>query len=289
MVKHILANGCSFTSGGLRNTGDRLDIAWPQVLADSLDCKVTNLATSGAGNTRIYDLTIKEISENPGKYDLVVIMWTEATRVDIPALTIDGTNGKGNGYISCCPFRTGFEGENFSFETNKLQYINSIKQPDDWVYQMNSFAEFVAYMNLLMDRDFRHIGSDKRNTIANKFLITEWTKILGLQSFLESQGIKYIFAQGTPMLASNVLMNMGYMDAQELIGEFIISNPLIDLIDSDKWVNWYPCKSLGGYDYTHKLQDMKLNHSENDSHPNEGGNIMIAEDFENKYKSLYES
>jgi len=289
MVKHILANGCSYTSGGLNDTADRLDVAWPQILANKLDCKVTNLATSGAGNTRIYDLTIKEISDNPDKYDLVVIMWSVATRIDIPALTIDTTNGKGNGYISCCPFRVGFEGENFSFETNKLEYMDSIKEPDNWQYQMHSFAEFVAYMNLIMDRDFRYIGKEKRTTIVNKFLTTEWTKILGLQSFLETQGIKYIFAQGTPMITSNVLINLGYLEAQELIGEFIISNPLIDLIDTDKWVNWYPCISLGGYDYTQKLVDLNLYHSGTDNHPNEEGNIMIAEDFENKYKKLYGS
>lgn len=217
MVKHILSNGCSFTSGAIMHTGDRYNVAWPAVLAQNMNCKVTNLATSGAGNTRIYDLTIKEISENPGKYDLVVIMWTEATRIDIPAFAIDKNNGPGMGYISCDPYRTAFEGL-FDFGTKRLKHITEITDPRNWQYKMHQLAEFCAYMNHVDNQEYMHIDKQKKQSIYKKHLMTEWTKIIGLQSFLKSQNIPFIFAQGTGMVPSNVMLNITYEEGQEIIG-----------------------------------------------------------------------
>jgi hypothetical protein len=117
--------------------------------------------------------------------------------------------------------------------------------------------------------------------------MTEWTKIIGLQSFLKSQNIPFVFAQGTSMLPSNIMLNIGYQDVQEMIGQFMIENPIVDLVDTNNWVNWYPCRALGGWDYTHKLQDFDLNESADDSHPNIDGNRMIADDFQNAFERIY--
>jgi hypothetical protein len=72
-IKKVLVNGCSFTAeSSVKN--------WPKHLPDNWH--IVNLAQHAAGNSYICDSTIIEtINHN---YDLVLIMWSGLTRIDVP-------------------------------------------------------------------------------------------------------------------------------------------------------------------------------------------------------------
>lgn len=71
--KQVLVNGCSFTARSkIKN--------WPEYLPN--EWEVTNIAQHAAGNSWICDATIVETIKN--KYDLVLIMWSGLTRIDVP-------------------------------------------------------------------------------------------------------------------------------------------------------------------------------------------------------------
>ena len=71
--KRVLVNGCSFTArSNVKNWPEHLPSAW----------KITNIAQHAAGNSWICDATIVETIKN--EYDLVLIMWSGLTRIDVP-------------------------------------------------------------------------------------------------------------------------------------------------------------------------------------------------------------
>jgi hypothetical protein len=71
--KRVLVNGCSFTAvSNIKNWPEHLPKEW----------NITNIAQHAAGNTWICDATIVETIEN--NYDLVLIMWSGLTRIDVP-------------------------------------------------------------------------------------------------------------------------------------------------------------------------------------------------------------
>jgi hypothetical protein len=72
-TKKVLVNGCSFTArSGHQN--------WPEHLPS--DWEVTNIASHAAGNQWICDSTI--VKSIKFHYDLVLIMWSGLTRIDVP-------------------------------------------------------------------------------------------------------------------------------------------------------------------------------------------------------------
>ena len=80
-MKHrLLTVGDSFTYG---DELDDIHDAWPYKLANLINYDVVNLGQSGCSNTSILRRTIVELSGIANeKYDLVVIGWTSAGRVE---------------------------------------------------------------------------------------------------------------------------------------------------------------------------------------------------------------
>ena len=70
--KNVLTNGCSFSRGRF---------TWPYRVQQKTNCNLVNLAMGGAGNRYILDTTIRQLQAR--KYDLVMIMWSGISRVDI--------------------------------------------------------------------------------------------------------------------------------------------------------------------------------------------------------------
>ena len=75
----LIVGGCSYTYGG----NDKDTIPWPNQLAELLDMELVNTSRNGAGNEYI----LGEISKAICSYNnigLVVAMWSEFERIDIP-------------------------------------------------------------------------------------------------------------------------------------------------------------------------------------------------------------
>lgn len=87
MSKNLITFGCSLTYGhGLKDCfefdgngpgPDPSRLAWPQLLADSLELNCINLSQPGSGNTEILH---KIIDYKFNKEDLVVVFWSFSNR-----------------------------------------------------------------------------------------------------------------------------------------------------------------------------------------------------------------
>ena len=72
----LLAVGDSFTRGDeLTN----LAYAWPDLLAQQLNCSLTNLGAGGASNTKILSNAVEHISE----HDIIVVAWSHFDRTEL--------------------------------------------------------------------------------------------------------------------------------------------------------------------------------------------------------------
>ena len=89
---YLLTSGCSWSdSNQWDNTGKKKirlpgwevvddDQVWPAILAKKLGVPLVNLARRGKGNQYIFDSIIDNLNGNP----LVCVLWTEATRIELP-------------------------------------------------------------------------------------------------------------------------------------------------------------------------------------------------------------
>ena len=80
-MKKILVNGCSHSLGthlSLPNIKDRYD----RLLAKYYNADISNLATSGGSNEKIFRQTVQEVTNV--KYDLVILQWTDFDRFETP-------------------------------------------------------------------------------------------------------------------------------------------------------------------------------------------------------------
>jgi len=76
-----LISGCSFTFWPDGPGGP--NICWPKYFQELVPNKtIVNLAEPAAGNQYICDSVIREVLENPGVYDQVIVMWSGVSRLD---------------------------------------------------------------------------------------------------------------------------------------------------------------------------------------------------------------
>jgi hypothetical protein len=79
---NLLISGCSFTHWP-DSPGSPKNVCWPAPLAKLRpDLNITNLAEPGAGNQYIANSVVRYVLENPGKVDMVMIMWSGVSRLD---------------------------------------------------------------------------------------------------------------------------------------------------------------------------------------------------------------
>lgn len=77
MIKSVLTVGCSFTYGD--ELPNRLESAWPYLLAKQNNWQINNLGKGGGSNDR----SIRLIFDNINKYDLIIIAWTIHDRFEV--------------------------------------------------------------------------------------------------------------------------------------------------------------------------------------------------------------
>lgn len=78
----LIASGCSFTDSlQARYTNLRID-TWPDVVSDFMDWDIINVGKAGSGNDYICNAAIDAILENNDRDLIVMVLWSNATRVD---------------------------------------------------------------------------------------------------------------------------------------------------------------------------------------------------------------
>jgi hypothetical protein len=167
--KNILVNGCSFSRG---------PNSWPYYLEESYNFNLVNLAQAGAGNSYIQESTVEELSKR--KYDFVIIMWSGLSRIDYKVENINLFDQ--NKYTSRYQkTRNDWPGK-IIFPINDQEYVD-----DSWVFGcgvVNNDTESIK--NNLFTGIYKNLG-------YNQFIYHSLQKIIGLQSFLKSFDIPYLF------------------------------------------------------------------------------------------------
>ena len=179
----LLANGCSHTSGAEldeNNTDYCYEKAWPKYLADYLGFKNINLSRSGGSNNRIvrttYSWISKYLSAGKNPKDLfVVIMWTGVHRTEIAT---DDNNDSLYFHDGWFPLVIG----------NDEEYKTRLDKPTYLFYKSWAIRNTARYAH------------------TNFYM-----NVLGIQFFLKSLGIKYLFWQTTvPLINTSPEMKTFY-------------------------------------------------------------------------------
>jgi len=161
----LLSNGCSHTAGAEldeKNKDYCYEKAWPKYLADLLTFKNINIARSGASNDRVLRTTYSWISnyisaqKNP-KNLFVVILWSGIHRTEIATDDQENSLYYDNGWL---PLVVG----------------------NDEQYKQNFDKETYLFYKLWVMKNCTRYNHTKY-----------YMNILGMQFFLKSLGIKYLF------------------------------------------------------------------------------------------------
>jgi len=161
----ILVCGTSTTMGDSYAHKPNGVKSWVWYLQQRLNCEIVNLSRVGCGNTYIHDSILAEITERP--YDLVLVSWTVAKRMD---------------------FRT-------CKEHNPIDWANLGGNPHydllqkDWLFPHTTFdtQEFTQLRQNVYDNYFPIVPRPPQ--LHQMTLL----KILSMQSVLKSYNIPYVF------------------------------------------------------------------------------------------------
>ena len=166
----ILTTGCSFTYGEeLPNPSTQ---AWPHILSDKINTPVNNLGMNGASNDYIQRTTMEAVLQH--KYDMVIVQWTEISRVELHAnisVTLPprytnhtGTmqvsaNGIGRGVPSIDDYYKNWWDEKFAFQK--------------WIWQV------IAMQNLLENHDvtYHMVNAFGNQQLIKKYDLAEYAYI----------------------------------------------------------------------------------------------------------------
>lgn len=207
----ILISGCSFTHWPEEPGSDK-NICWPAHLQKyHPECTITNLAEPGAGNQYIANSVVRTVSENPGKFDLVLVMWSGVSRLDfLTGLTDPAWHALFDTFgfyrrVETCP--------------NQLGYIFSGGEIGPWVDHNATNGIFKGLYKV----------SDKCS-LAHTNLI----EIIKTQFYLQAKKIPFLFmsyvnywVETQEYVSPN--NDFGVMGFREL-------RPLINDIDFSKWL-----------------------------------------------------
>tara|TARA_B100001939_G_C16879162_1_gene590082 strand:+ start:189 stop:893 length:705 start_codon:yes stop_codon:yes gene_type:complete len=167
----ILVNGCSFSRG---------PISWPYYLSGLTDVtgqNVINLACAGAGNTYIHDTTTRILYDQP--FDLVLIMWTGMTRVDMQVENID--------QFGSTTYTSNYQKNHNDWPKKIISPVNDQSfVEDDWLFgcgALNHDAELTKVFKSIYQYT-------SQSQFVNKFMIN----VVSLQNTLKQLKIPYAFS-----------------------------------------------------------------------------------------------
>lgn len=186
MVKmRVLINGSSVSRG---------PGSWPYQIQSDFGSQPINLSQAAAGVNYIYETTIEELSQR--KYDLVIVMWPPFDRWEYRVKNINAFSG--TTYTSAFQRTMNDWPEKVIDTENDQDYVDP-----NWVFgagylfkaggDLDKSKEQSTTDNLqdLFHGYFEHVDYHSQS-------ISSLTKIIGLQSFINSIGIPYVFGWNRP-------------------------------------------------------------------------------------------
>jgi hypothetical protein len=192
---NILVNGTSISRGNK---------SWPYYLQEKIGphCNIVNLAQAGSGNTYIHESTVEEISQR--KYDLVLIQWTYANRIDFRVKDIN--NFRDTTYTS-------------DYQSQQNDWPNKIIYPiNDQDYVQKNWIFGCGYINEQKNDSLGKVVKEYYAvTDVNEYVFSKLIKIISLQNTLKAQNIPYLFVPYRPITQLPRFENLNNMIDQSNI------------------------------------------------------------------------
>ena len=249
-MKKLYCCGDSFTSEDYysKRYEAGLSTCWPTILKQKLgnNWQVYNGSYCGASNNFIVRDFFNYIAVY-GNPDLVCIAWSAATRFSI-------YNGSNNS--------TGFTRD---WAIDPISHYNHYRGDSKYRKIEPSAVELG-----------KHIVKNNLWLCFMEKAINDWlTHIFVIQSYCESNNIKYIFTQAVnPVTFIETKDNNNYM---KHVIDCIIASPLMEFINEEHFINWPAYRSIGGNTLSDLTRKTEMSFGYKDSHPNDKGHKMIAE------------
>lgn len=174
---NILVNGTSISRG---------NESWPYYLQELIGkhCNIVNLAQAGSGNTYIHESTVEEISQR--SYDLVLIQWTYANRIDFRVKDID--KFQDTTYTS-------------DYQSQQNDWPGKIIHPiNDQDYVQKNWIFGCGYINEQKNDSLGRVVKEYYAvTDVNEYVFSKLIKIISLQNTFKIQRIPYLFVPYRPL------------------------------------------------------------------------------------------
>jgi len=216
MIKRkILFSGCSFVADCGFLPQNRTTCHWVDLFSDHFDCYYQNIAVGGMSNEEIFLRTIETVSHN--HFDLVVVMWSLIGRrwiyhnyQNVDDYTIINSNLNSAIGYQCD-----------SAETKQIHKLNTTYFENQYMNLKKWLLQIIALENLLKSLDQPYIFAK------------------GGENFLKDFKNSQILDCGFEMSDSiKPLLDFDNRPDYFIKEKLLTIKKLINLIDSDQWVNW---------------------------------------------------
>jgi hypothetical protein len=255
--KHIYACGCSYTQKNWFKTQSDKKIGgwpmWPEILGKHLNLPVVNLAKGGMGNDYILAMSMRYILENYKNIELVAIAWSQSSRYMLydkhhfnPSVWLEG------------------DPQDWNTETGNPGYRH--------------YENPYSYSQFLMN----HINSrGELNTLASRYVRHVYT----LQKLCEVLNVKYVFAGALRPLQLYEWRQLDNFNEKKELQSFTKVDNFYD-INIANTIGWPFQEELGGKTLTSSDDFFPYgkNRVNNDSHPDENGQRIIAQQYIDHYE-----
>lgn len=234
----LLVNGCSFSAGSTMQ--GNVPWIWPMIISENFS-EVHNISKAGGSNDRILRTTMNFCKKNMEDY-LVIIQWTSTFRHEYYSNQYGWLN------ITC---NVG--------DSNVTQLINESNKHNNSIEVTDEKGNIITneFMLDALNDEMLYLTS------INDYNVRYLRNVLTLQYFLEKKNIKYMFTSMNENEHININLDAIYTKHTDITQ---LEANMKQLINKPNWSK----QSLQTY--------MGENYiSQNDRHPNEIGNKLIAQ------------
>ena len=325
--KKIICSGDSYTDNyRIGNEGGKNGFppfnVWPNFLGQRLSDDeyfipsrdLINIGSSGAGNYEIYSRTVDTIAKHKN-IGLVVVMWSEFSRVDLEVDLRDFVADKKENsdiatHLSYTRLHKG--GSRYPVYFENLHPGKIVQENKPGVVRVDQNGKRVDTKNWKYKLSEIYHTKKTSNTYSGINAFVRY--VYSIQSICKSENIPLMQIMGTSPLTceglyGNYLTEGVAADAAKIVGgggpwqeacDVLIKHSTIDKIE-DSFIGWPVFKELGGFHVDDLLEknDSKWNGrrgncwpadlrvSEKDSHPNLKGHKFLGDYLYEQYKDLY--
>lgn len=295
----LVVGGCSYTFGANKEKDGT--ITWAEQLADRLDMELVNTARNGTGNEFILTKLTEAIytHDNIG---LVIAMWSEFDRIDIPI------SPKGKRFVKL----DWHDGEHYQ------QYQEGSYNEKDayWASVHAGFLNKETPENpiklLIQQNKMVHMWNEWGNGDGQAYskircLEKSLLQMLLFKQLLKSKGLDYMHCVGTDPYSRGEREGRPTALKGQKYSKAILNSVYFDELDEPKFIGFPIMKEIGGYwfdslmptikepngkgseEWDYEEWDYDYRVSLEDSHPNTKGHKIFSDRLYNEYQKIYKS